>query len=329
MAVDQRSPDPGPTRARRAFSLAELLVVLGIIGLLVALMLPPLQMARRRAMQTACSAQLQQFGRALEGARSEFGFYPLWDDGGGSIRYTWIDVLIQTQLLCPTDTVSPTEPPDGHGMPQRLGYCPADRRPDPLNSARNGDLIYPPNHNRSGIDYSYGIGVPLSAGGWAWKSGQRGAGDDRPRRFRGHEEGASGRVLAGDAYASAIYNLSGDALTTGIWNAPTQFDNTIAWGRHPFTASGGAAANLLFQDGHVDTIGFRVGRRYPVNSSRVYVWHNGEPIHVGPEDRCEDNWYPCTPLRSPEGNFGNGAYPAELDPRWYTQNHRWTRIKPK
>ncbi len=36
-------------RTKRAFSLAELLVTVGVIGLLVAIMLPPLQLARRRA----------------------------------------------------------------------------------------------------------------------------------------------------------------------------------------------------------------------------------------------------------------------------------------
>ena len=69
-----------------------ILLVVGIVALLIAVILPPLQLARRKAIQTKCGAQLQQLGRALESARNEHGFYPLWDDGGTSIRYTWIDV---------------------------------------------------------------------------------------------------------------------------------------------------------------------------------------------------------------------------------------------
>ena len=322
MSVGPRASSTTAGPAPRAFSLAELLVVVGIVTLLIALMLPPLQMARRKTMQTACSAQLQQLGRALEGARADYGFYPLWDDGGDSIRYTWIDVLMQNQLLSPSG--APERSPGGRAI-RGLGYCPADRLPDPLNSARHQGLIYPPRHNRAGIDYSYGIGVPLSAGGWAWQSGS--ARDGRPRRFPGYERGTSGRVLAGDAVSAAIYNLSGDALRTGIWNAPTQFDNTIAWGRHPGGTDGAQAANLLFQDGHVESVGFHSGRRYPVNTSRYYVWHAGESIHVDPEDRYEDNWYPCVPPAST--GSGRGVYPAELDPRWYTRTHRWTRVKPK
>src|SRR5262245_45134663 len=86
-------------QARRAFSLAELLVVIGIIALLIAITLPPLQFARRSAMQTRCASNLQQLGRALGSSHTELNFYPQPDDGGAPIRYTWIDVLMQKGSL--------------------------------------------------------------------------------------------------------------------------------------------------------------------------------------------------------------------------------------
>jgi prepilin-type N-terminal cleavage/methylation domain-containing protein/prepilin-type processing-associated H-X9-DG protein len=314
--------------ARYGFSLAELLVVVGIVALLIATILPPLQLARQRAMQTTCSAQLQQLGRALENARSEHGFYPLWDDEGTAIRYTWIDVLIQQRLLGP---VAPAPETSAARRPStaEIGYCPADKRPDPLNAARHKDLIYPPTRSRGGIDYSYGIGVPLSAGGWAWRPGQGATADQRPRRFRDHEWHGAGRVLAGDAYSSAIYNLSGQALTSGIWNDPTQFDNTIAWRRHLRAAPGSPSANLLFQDGHVNSVCYELSRRRPVNTAQTFVWYPGESLNVGPADRNDDDWYPHQPPPGFHSDPPGDVFPVEMTPLWYTRTHRWTLIAHK
>lgn len=310
----------------RGFSLAELLVVVGIIALLIAIILPPLQHARQQAMQAKCSAQLLQLGRALEHVQSEHGFYPLWDDGGTSIRYTWIDVLIQRRVLDPPAGLREDgRPPQRGGA--HVGYCPSDRLPDDLNAARHNELVYPPTRAQGGVDYSYGIGAPLSAGGWAWQASS--ANDIlRPRRFLNHERDSAGRVLAGGANASVIYNLSGYALDSGVWNDRTQFDNTVAWGRHP-TSPGFTSANLLFQDGHVAPARFDRARQTPVNTAQTFVWHPGEPIDVDPDSYYEKNFYPNQPPPSYEGNPPGSVFPHELTPLWYTRNHRWTLITHK
>jgi prepilin-type processing-associated H-X9-DG protein len=100
------------TRLTRAvaFTLVELLVVIGIIAVLIAILLPTIAAARRQANTTACAATMRGLGQAFAAYTTEFKCYP-WavyysdSSGGGdsvgdggadpidSITYVWWSVM--------------------------------------------------------------------------------------------------------------------------------------------------------------------------------------------------------------------------------------------
>lgn len=71
-----------PAQKRQAFTLVELLVVIGIIALLISILLPSLAKARQTAVQVQCAANLRQVGAALFMYNNDFKKIPAAWEGG-------------------------------------------------------------------------------------------------------------------------------------------------------------------------------------------------------------------------------------------------------
>jgi len=63
--------------SRRAFSLIELMVVIGIIAILIAFLLPSLQMARQQALRVQCMSNMRQIGHGLMMYANTYRHLPL------------------------------------------------------------------------------------------------------------------------------------------------------------------------------------------------------------------------------------------------------------
>ncbi len=73
---------------RAAFTLVELLVVIAIIGILVALLLPAVHMAREASRRTDCQNHLRQIGLAITNFESAKRLYPPGQQWSGDRRAT-------------------------------------------------------------------------------------------------------------------------------------------------------------------------------------------------------------------------------------------------
>ena len=262
--INRRSDDASAKRRRGAFTLVELLVVIGIIAVLIAILLPALSRARQQAYRIKCAANLHGQGQALFMYTQQFGYYPGCD-------------IVPSQGSIGQAAIWPTRLRAFLNGNQEIFYCPAS---DPKCQWPRGG---PPHSGRAtgmhvGAGYKLGEGLLLltandfsyayNANGPIAESSSNYRPDGQSGWARGlgdyvAENGHEGpHFVRGEPKASWVKSPSEMiAIADGAINSFVHFRlDCIGPPRSiPFPVYGGAqpsrvhsgGANVLFCDGHV------------------------------------------------------------------------------
>jgi prepilin-type processing-associated H-X9-DG protein len=241
-----------------AFTLVELLVVIGIIATLIAILMPALQKARQAAQTTVCLSNLRQITAAAIAYTNDNNGYILPIDWG-AVQYCWAGMLVDGGYLRVPSTPNLSDPSFGGASVFR---CPSGSTDFPVNSwvaAANPQWSPTNGYDPRGaggtrtslitssgfVDVWYSInGNAGSYGGASWTLSpcHRVIGDD-----------TVGGTIPGETYLCKIGQIPNSASMAFVFDA--SYDNVYNNSARINARHGGAlTTNVSFFDGHAETL---------------------------------------------------------------------------
>jgi len=116
---------------RGGFTLAEVLVVMGIITVLIGILFPVLSLVRQHAVQAKCASNLRQIGMGLEMYNQVNRHLPLAADGAGLA-----EALAEIKSGTPKLLVCPADDSGGYSYRMNAGFAGL-----PKSSGNPGDVL--------------------------------------------------------------------------------------------------------------------------------------------------------------------------------------------
>ena len=134
--------------SRLGFTLIELLVVIAIIGILIALLLPAVQMAREAGRRTQCRNNLKQIGLALQNYHATHEVFPFGKGAdyrsvmGPSVPVyarwsTHAMILPELEYSNLYNAINYSFPPETPGMGGVVAFMPAYANPNGINAVQS------------------------------------------------------------------------------------------------------------------------------------------------------------------------------------------------
>jgi prepilin-type N-terminal cleavage/methylation domain-containing protein/prepilin-type processing-associated H-X9-DG protein len=272
---------------RKAFTLVELLVVIGIIALLISILLPALNRARGQAKQTACLSNLRQIGTAMQMHAGEHRNHlplagELWGPAdatpgalGDSQQVMWsyfTDTVVKVAplpiALAPylgqsnlrTDTAANSVIDYNNGSTIRIFTCPSNVDQMQQGTSQTSKFISCQSNGWTGplLQTSYAFNEAVL--GWCDAGVSNVAGHSRCRGNLARVHGSADMVLLADASPRGanggwiVYNdhTNTDTLYefyTGVFPNGTDTSDPLLFDKQRHYGN----MNILFCDGHGET----------------------------------------------------------------------------